>query len=113
MSYIQADLALVYEIFRIMNCCFLADQKIAEKFRRRVGHFFLRHLMMTPCRSWHHTKGMNMSSKSSKAPSPSKPMTTVDAARIQGANAKNNGGVVNKGSFPARAQRAAAKNNQP
>ena len=54
-----------------------------------------------------------MSAKSSKTPSPSKPMTPADAARIQGTNAKNNGGVVNKGSFPARAQRAAAKNNQP
>lgn len=54
-----------------------------------------------------------MSTKSSKTPSPSKPMTTADAARIQGENAKNNGGVVTKDSFPARAQRAAAKNNQP
>lgn len=54
-----------------------------------------------------------MSTKSSKTPSPSKPMTKTDAARIQGTHAKNNDGVVNKDSFPARAQRAAAKNNQP
>jgi len=37
------------------------------------------------------------------------PMTTSAAARIQGAGAKVNGGKVTSKSFPARAQRAAAK----
>ena len=37
------------------------------------------------------------------------PMTTKAAARIQGAAAKTNGGKVAKGSFAARAQRAATK----
>ena len=37
-------------------------------------------------------------------------MTKEDAARIQRAEAKKHGGGVEKGSFPARAQRAAAKN---
>lgn len=37
------------------------------------------------------------------------PMTTKAAGRIQGAAAKANGGRVAKGSFAARAQRAAAK----
>ena len=32
------------------------------------------------------------------------------AARIQSSNAKQHGGQVDKGSFPARAQAAAAKN---
>lgn len=41
---------------------------------------------------------------------PKKPMTTKDAARIQSSNAKQHGGEVDKGSFPARAQAAAAKN---
>ena len=39
----------------------------------------------------------------------SKPMTSQAAARIQGNSAKANGGGVAKGSFAARAQRAAAK----
>ena len=39
----------------------------------------------------------------------STPMTTKSAARIQSAAAKSNGGNVAKGSFAARAQRAAAK----
>ena len=38
------------------------------------------------------------------------PMTQQDAARIQSAYAKQHGGQVDKGSFPARAQHAAAKN---
>ena len=37
-------------------------------------------------------------------------MTPKAAARIQSGRAKANGGRVAKGSFPARAQRAAAKN---
>lgn len=39
------------------------------------------------------------------------PMTKSAAARIQSANAKNNGGQTSKGSFPARAQAAASKNS--
>lgn len=39
------------------------------------------------------------------------PMTNTAAARIQGTQAKSNGGQVAKGSFAARAQRAAAKNS--
>jgi len=38
------------------------------------------------------------------------PMTPKAAARIQGTNAKANGGKTSKGSFPARAQAAAANN---
>lgn len=37
------------------------------------------------------------------------PMTTDAAARIQSAEALNNDGKVNAGTFPARAQKAAAK----
>ena len=40
---------------------------------------------------------------------PKNPMTKEDAARIQSSNAKQHGGEVHKGSFPARAQAAAAK----
>ncbi|WP_321394968.1 hypothetical protein [uncultured Desulfuromusa sp.] len=40
------------------------------------------------------------------------PMTSTAAARIQGANAKASGGKTSKGSFPARAQAAAAKNGK-
>ncbi|MCL2183547.1 MAG: hypothetical protein FWB85_08775 [Chitinispirillia bacterium] len=40
-----------------------------------------------------------------------KPMTSNDAARIQAAAAKAGNGGVQKGSFPARAQAAAAKNS--
>lgn len=40
------------------------------------------------------------------------PMTPKDAARIQGAEAKANGGGVAKGSFAARAQSAATKNGK-
>ncbi len=44
---------------------------------------------------------------------PSKtPMTTKAAARIQGAEARQNGGQVNKGGFAPRAQRGAAKNKR-
>lgn len=39
-----------------------------------------------------------------------KPMTSAAAARIQGANAKKNNGQNPKGSFPAKAQKAAALN---
>lgn len=38
------------------------------------------------------------------------PMTTEDAARIQSSTAKKNNGQVEKGSFAAKAQKAAAKN---
>jgi len=44
----------------------------------------------------------------SRNPYPPKPMTPAAAARIQGSAAKANGGTVAKGSFAARAQRAAA-----
>ncbi|MDC5822574.1 hypothetical protein OPW19_22435 [Vibrio europaeus] len=40
------------------------------------------------------------------------PMTNTAAARIQGSQAKGNGGQVAKGSFAARAQRAAEKNSK-
>ena len=40
---------------------------------------------------------------------PKKPMTKEDAARIQGAEAKQHGGGVEEGSFAARAQAAADK----
>ncbi|MDR2099698.1 MAG: hypothetical protein LBP40_02570 [Campylobacteraceae bacterium] len=36
-------------------------------------------------------------------------MAPKDAARIQSAEAKQNGGAVSKGSFAAKAQKAAAK----
>lgn len=39
-------------------------------------------------------------------------MTPKDAARIQSATAKANDGNIAKGSFPARAQAAAAKNTK-
>lgn len=39
------------------------------------------------------------------------PMTPAAAARIQAANAKRNDGQNPKGSFPAKAQAAAAKND--
>jgi hypothetical protein len=38
------------------------------------------------------------------------PMTPAAAARIQAANAKQMGGKIPKGSFPAKAQKAAAQN---
>lgn len=41
---------------------------------------------------------------------PKKEMTKEAAARIQSAEAKKNDGVTEKGTFPARAQRAADKN---
>ena len=40
------------------------------------------------------------------------PVTPQAAARIQSATAKKSGGVTPKGSFPARAQRAAAKGSK-
>lgn len=39
-------------------------------------------------------------------------MTLKDAARIQSATCRQNGGKTPKGSFASRAQRAAAKNMQ-
>lgn len=51
-------------------------------------------------------------SKKSGSQSNKTPMTKSDASRIQGANAKQNGGKVNKGSFPTRAQQAAEKNSK-
>ncbi|MCB0616839.1 MAG: hypothetical protein KDC75_26155 [Phaeodactylibacter sp.] len=39
-------------------------------------------------------------------------MTPKAAGRIQSATAKKNGGQVSKGSFAAKAQKAAAKNKQ-
>ena len=39
------------------------------------------------------------------------PMSKSDAARIQAATAKNNGGGVPKGHFASRAQRGAEKNS--
>ena len=41
-----------------------------------------------------------------------KKMDKNAAARIQSAEAKKNGGMVSKGSFASRAQRAAAKNEK-
>lgn len=41
---------------------------------------------------------------------PTTPMTQQAASRIQAATAKANGGIVSKGSFPARAMSAATKN---
>ena len=38
-------------------------------------------------------------------------MTPSDASRIQSTQAQKNGGQTGKGSFPARAQSAAAKNS--
>jgi len=40
---------------------------------------------------------------------PKNPMTKEDAARIQSSYAEQHGGKVDKGSFPARAQAAAAR----
>ncbi|MCK4258648.1 MAG: hypothetical protein KAX49_06705 [Halanaerobiales bacterium] len=40
----------------------------------------------------------------------SKPMTQKAASRIQSATARNNGGIVPKGSFASRTQSAATKN---
>lgn len=40
------------------------------------------------------------------------PMTPSAASRIQGAQAKANGGQIAKGSFATRAQSAAAKNSK-
>lgn len=42
-----------------------------------------------------------------------KRMTQAAASRIQSATALQNGGIVPKGSFAARAQSAAAANNRP
>lgn len=50
-----------------------------------------------------------MTTKTSAPKVPANPMTQTAVARIQSATAKANGGGVPKGSFVARAQRAAAK----
>jgi Seed maturation protein len=55
----------------------------------------------------HHVVSAGLS-QNAKAPTP---MTTSDAARIQSAAARAGDGGVEKGSFPARAQAAAAKND--
>lgn len=55
--------------------------------------------------------GKEITMKKSRAPSSSKAaMTPSDAGRIQGSQAKSNGGRVAKGSFAARALAAAARN---
>lgn len=51
-----------------------------------------------------------MSEQNSSKSQGQTPMTQSDAARIQSATAKANGGHVPKGGFAARAQRAAARN---
>lgn len=48
----------------------------------------------------------------SKAKPTPTPMTPSAASRIQGAQAKANGGQIAKGSFATRAQSAAAKNSK-
>jgi hypothetical protein len=53
-----------------------------------------------------------MTTKTSTPAAPATPMTSTAAARIQGATAKVRGGAVAKGSFAARAQRAAALNGK-
>lgn len=53
---------------------------------------------------------MDSSSKSHAAKSSGTKMTTTDVRRIQRATAKQNGGQVKAGSFPARAASAAEKN---
>ena len=50
-----------------------------------------------------------MTTKDFGPTAPATPMTPDAAARIQAATAKANGGTVPKGSFAARAARAAAK----
>jgi len=55
---------------------------------------------------------MKMTTKTSTQSAPATPMTETAAARIQKATAKANGGTVSKGSFAARARRAAAKGGQ-
>jgi hypothetical protein len=52
----------------------------------------------------------NAMSKNSGSP---KPMTQTDASRIQSAEARANGGKVASGSFAARAQGTAARNETP
>lgn len=56
-----------------------------------------------------HFEDLTMNTKT-KSTGTSKPMTVRDAARIQSATAKTNGGTVAKHSFPARAMGAATKN---
>lgn len=53
-----------------------------------------------------------MTTKTSTHSAPATPMTDTAAARIQKATAKTNGGKVSRGSFAARALRAAAKGGQ-
>ena len=47
-----------------------------------------------------------------KNSAPATPMTPAAASRIQAATARSGGGVVNKGSFAAHAQRVAAKGSK-
>ena len=54
----------------------------------------------------------NIMSNSNSNSNKSTPMTPSSAARIQGTQAKANGGQTAKGSFGARAQAAAAKNSK-
>lgn len=53
-----------------------------------------------------------MSKKSPPKGSAKASMTKSDAARIQRATAKNNGGQVSQGSFASRAARAAARSSK-
>lgn len=53
-----------------------------------------------------------MTTKTHTPAAPVTPMTEAAAARIQSATAKANGGPVPKGSFAARAQRAAVKSGK-
>jgi len=57
----------------------------------------------------HNSERTNMTTKDFGPTAPATPMTPDAAARIQAATAKANGGTVPKGSFAARAARAAAK----
>ena len=62
------------------------------------------------CCFWHvFPERTDMNTKTSTPAAPASPMTPAAASRIQGVTAKGNGGGVAKGSFPARAQSAAAK----
>ena len=62
------------------------------------------------CCCWHLTfERTDMTTKTSTPIAPVSPMTQAAASRIQSTTARSNGGGVPKGSFAARAQRAAAK----
>ena len=67
-------------------------------------------MSMATCRFEHVLpRGNVMDTKTQHQTTPATPMTPADAARIQSAMAKANGGAVPKGSFAARAASAAAK----